>query len=568
MKTPEEKYDKTDNVWAETTQGTPIHISKAISGRKGYFCLGCKKEMLAVKPKIQFRKEHFRHDHFAVKGEKKCTYSDETYRHKLAKELLQRLKHIQVPAVYKFPPPDLEGLKMLIKASEFIEAASIGVELTFYDDENGNLQWGSKKDIDKKYLLIKPDITFFDTEGEPLLFIELVATHGVNDQKMVKLKRLGVNTIQVRIPKDSEEAIEQSLYSTEFTKWIFNYEEERTEYVSISNGRAEAISPLDEEQRNLFTETFNCRQSEIKSLIRRVELHLGSKQYRTIEQGFRDELSRVKRNTKEHQSKLDGLRTEHTEAVNKKLAERRTKIEQQRERIEAEETELAKTNADLGQRYQNKDTNLTVELHEITRKQNAVNRELNGEGEDEDGVGNSNSGTKSSLENLIDFEKREIGRIEQDLETAPGEYKGVEDKLIASSRSSTELENREIERIENKISALPATYITEEEGLSSWLKSEEESITRLFKSQEGELPGEFKSKEDGLEREFEKLREQSLQAIMSRNGVGNTEIALRIRKLFEARGLLDDIEQIQKLYRRNRKAWECFKEGTYESWNK
>lgn len=93
-------YNEENNVYANNVKGKVIHISEACSGRKGYFCLGCERELQAIISKIENRISYVRHDLKAVKNQKKCTYSDETYRHKLAKEILQRIKKIKVPVVY------------------------------------------------------------------------------------------------------------------------------------------------------------------------------------------------------------------------------------------------------------------------------------------------------------------------------------------------------------------------------------------------------------------------------------------------------------------------------------
>ncbi len=54
------EYDK-NNVYAKNVEGDDIHISEAKSGRKGYYCLRCTREMEAVKQTIQFRTSYFRH---------------------------------------------------------------------------------------------------------------------------------------------------------------------------------------------------------------------------------------------------------------------------------------------------------------------------------------------------------------------------------------------------------------------------------------------------------------------------------------------------------------------------
>ena len=77
-------------------------ISDVKSGKHGYRCLQCGGELVAKKHKD--RLDHFAHDPKDVSRLGKCTYSDETYRHKIAKEILQRIKQIKVPALYKLPP--------------------------------------------------------------------------------------------------------------------------------------------------------------------------------------------------------------------------------------------------------------------------------------------------------------------------------------------------------------------------------------------------------------------------------------------------------------------------------
>ena len=56
------KSKETDTDWALTLKQEYIHIDSAESGRKGYYCLGCGKEMEAVKQKKDpTRQSYFRH---------------------------------------------------------------------------------------------------------------------------------------------------------------------------------------------------------------------------------------------------------------------------------------------------------------------------------------------------------------------------------------------------------------------------------------------------------------------------------------------------------------------------
>lgn len=56
-----------ENVYATNVKDEVIHISEAESGRKVYFCLGCKAEMQAVISTKQV--SYFRHNPEDVKGE-------------------------------------------------------------------------------------------------------------------------------------------------------------------------------------------------------------------------------------------------------------------------------------------------------------------------------------------------------------------------------------------------------------------------------------------------------------------------------------------------------------------
>jgi hypothetical protein len=502
----QEKYDD-NNVYARNIKDDVIHVSIAESGKKGYYCLGCGKEMQAVKSKYANRISYFRHDPKAVKGIRKCTYSDETHRHKLAKEILLHLKHIKVPAVYKYAPKGTDGAATFVKNSVLIEAHSVGMEVTFYEDSECNIGWGSNPDIKDKFLLIKPDVTFFDTNGKPILFIELVATHKVSSEKKIKLRRLGVDTIQVKIPKDSPESIQNSFYSTEYTKWIYSYDEECAEYVPVSSGNTEGIPSIDEEQRKLFEESFKCRQVQINNLIRNIKRCLESKQYGDVEKGFRSELSRVKDSAKELESKLEGLREEHRNAVFERFKTQMEEFEREREIFEGEEVGFSNYFKDLDKRYKSKKSILD-------REEKKIDRELSGEIDDEAGDRDSIESrrrecqrNKEELQYLIGEEEGEIARIEEEENGLSEKYRKLRESIVIRFRSLTESENAEIERL-NK----------EEEGWPGKLEADEKK-----------LRGEFEIEEGRVEEEFENLRKQSAEAVGRRSTQGNGELSTRIR---------------------------------------
>ena len=224
-----------------------------------------------MKSQIEGRKSYFRHDATDVKNNKrKCTFSNQDYRHDQAILFLERLKKIKVPILYKYPPVKKLGPIIKIKESQFIEAYFTKKEITFYETENGEVKFGSNPDIEDRYLLIKPDVVFFNNKKEPILLIEVVATHKVDDEKKAKIRRVGIDTVQVSIPKASIEDIKNIFSETVYTKWIYNYEQENTPYIQSSNAGSEGIPQVDEIQRHLFEESFECRQSQIRNLVRTI----------------------------------------------------------------------------------------------------------------------------------------------------------------------------------------------------------------------------------------------------------------------------------------------------------
>ena len=225
---------KEQNEYAKNVKGEPIFILEAESGRKGYLCIGCGEEMEAVrKIKNIHHKSYFRHCAKDVEIERKCTFSNQDYRHRLAIDILQRTKRIKVPNLYKYAPDGSQAI--LLEETQFIEAHSVRAELTFYEDDEAKVHWGKNPETDNKNLLIRPDVTFFDIHGKPILLIEIVVSHKLDDEKKAKIKRLGIDTIQITIPKDSPENIANNFLVTKNTKWVFNHVEQNTFFYSIQS---------------------------------------------------------------------------------------------------------------------------------------------------------------------------------------------------------------------------------------------------------------------------------------------------------------------------------------------
>lgn len=556
----------TKNVYADDIHGKSIFIMDAPSGRKGYFCQGCKKQLEAVRSKIPRRMHFFRHVPVDIKkGERQCTYSDETYRHKLAKRLLLELKQIQLPAVYKYPPKGVDGMAMLLKETHLFEAHSVKMEQVFYETESGEIKAGDPStDIEERYLVVRPDVTFFNEQGKPILFVEVVATHKVSHEKKAKLRRLAIDTVEVRIPQDSPDAIKNTLLNADKIKWIYNQDEAKTEYISISTGNSKPILPIDDEQRKLLDETFECRQAQVRNLIRTIDRILESQQYLSIAGAIGKEIDRVERNTEEHRSKLDELRERHRAAVVERLRERRDAIEREGIRIDGEETKLEEENLDLEGRYLKKKRELDNASARVRWEIQDVDGQLTGDTSKAGGIessigrrGDEIRRAQEQFSDLIAEETRKIAEIERAERELTEEFKRQDEIEVRAIETVTREEEQEIKRIEKEI----------EEG-GGRLRVRIGALPGIFGEKEKDLAREFGSQEERIRTEFEDTRRRTMEAVMSRTGGGGTNFSFRIRKLLEARKLFNDLEQVQSDNKRNRKAWDCFREGAYESWIK
>ena len=386
---------------------------------------------------------------------------------------------------------------MFLKESEFIEAQSVGIERTFYENESGEILSGSNLEIDERNLLIKPDVTFYDVDNKPILFIEIVATHGIDAEKRAKLARLGINCIQVRIPKDKPEAIESIFSITERTKWEFNYDESITDYISISNGNPEGIPPIDEQQRKIFAESFNCRQSQINNLIRTIKRCLESKPYRRIEESIRSEISRVEKNTESARAKLDGIREECRVRVNERFKTEIDQIGRQESEFDSEE----KKYINLEGRYFKKKTEIAGEEKFFVARFKGEISKMDGEGKSIEERKREIDEASNDIRIQIEDQNRIIDRHNRDEETERRNFKGTHQSIIEESellarliKSKTDGVTRDIEKYRSEEEQLPEYFRNEEEAIPGWIESETKRIESEFEDSRKRLHEGFNSK--------------------------------------------------------------------------
>ena len=162
---------------------------------------------------------------------------------------------------------------------------------------------------------------------------------------------MGIDCIQVIIPKDSPENIEKVFEKTNRTKWIYNNEQESREYIPVSLSGGEGISFIDEDQRKFFEESFKCRMSQVGNLIRTINRCVGAEQFREIVENLRSEISRVTRNSELARENIERTRSENAQRIEQFRDRIRTevnlrhqtdidRIHSERKRVEAEELQL------------------------------------------------------------------------------------------------------------------------------------------------------------------------------------------------------------------------------------
>lgn len=200
--------------YAFDAEDREVKISQAVS--KGeYFCQHCRKLLIAKLG--QWNEHHFAHK--AVDTIRPCTFSNESYRHRKAKQLLVARLRIMVPAVYAAPPEGYTGkVPRLAPAREIVAASAVG-ERNIYVDEQAELIVEPREpgepfntEQGRRHLLARPDVVFYDEAGQPILLIEIHAEHRCGPEKIARLQQYGVDTIELSIPRHYDASAIEALF--------------------------------------------------------------------------------------------------------------------------------------------------------------------------------------------------------------------------------------------------------------------------------------------------------------------------------------------------------------------
>lgn len=545
--------DHPENIYANNVEGREVFINDCESGRKGYFCIGCGEEMQAVRFKIALYKSYFRHDYEVSPHERKCVYSSETYRHKLAKEELFITKQLKVPQLLKYHPSDALALAIKLKDEQIISAHSVHIEMPFYENEDGEIMWGRESGYREEQLLIQPDVAFFDSNGKPLLLVEIVATHKISDEKKAKIRRLGINTVQITIPKDSPEAIALSLKSSQRVKWIFNNEEAQSDYLQLSESNPATISFIDAEQRKLLGETLLCREAEIRRLIFSVNNCLRTEQYQRTREHVNSENAKIERFTEQQERELEENADEYRKICEAEYSGEEAEISKS---ITAQEQEVSLIEEDyrgLEKRYTKKKGELELAKSEMEQQ---IRSFTAGGG---DGTGTI-EGRRRSIRHLIREEELDIRGLESDIERIrelieyiPTKFEREDKRTIENLERVIRGRRTNIQSITDRRTALKGIYSGEEKEMATRFEREQERITIEEATYEDELRNDLENRRAELKLTFPQ--------VVVENHTGLPANVSRI--LFEFNGLRFIAEK-EPLVERIKRARETVNNSTYD----
>ena len=199
----------TQITWAVKANGELAHISEVNNGLQcGCSCPACGTVLIARQGKV--REHHFAHANGA-----ECAQAVETAQHLAAKEIIAEHRQMVLPAVeIEFPS---STWRRGIAQERRYEIESV--------------------DVERKLGAIIPDVVV-RVRDRPLL-VEVKVTHGVDDQKLKKIRELGLSCIEIDlsgIERDlSRENLQEVIVDDGASKrWVHNVRahEERKKVLS------------------------------------------------------------------------------------------------------------------------------------------------------------------------------------------------------------------------------------------------------------------------------------------------------------------------------------------------
>ena len=443
--------------------------------------------------------------------------------HKLAKDILQIEKRIKVPSVIK-TSPDGKGKAYKIRDSKVINAHSVEIEMSFYEDEKGILKWQKLSISEQEPLrnrLIRPDVSFFDINGIPILLIEIIVSNDISEDKYLKIKRFGIDTVKVNIPTHNLELVNTFFDTTIYTKWVFNNDEQRTTYISIPTPSGRPVSSSDELEGGIYADSFTCRSNEIKNFIRAVERSLEQKSYSSIKGELDGKLFELEQHSKRDSKRLRELQKEHEREIENEFESDRERLDFQKAELDKYEKQFRLYKTDLEKRYK-------------TRR---------------DEFETKGDFLRESQEQYQSTDQDEIDRIEKIIKSRGRRANGI----------SFEDEERQIEIEEEQIE-------TATRNVENAIRGIGERRTDLLQNSDRKS-NEFSNEIRRIETKFRELGEALDRRFQNRDFVSISPLGQRIAKVIEGGKLLGTIESTTRQFNEFSNARKIIKSETWRDWD-
>ena len=186
------------NLITALKDGQIVNIDDVENGLKcGCVCPACGEPLVAKKGSKMMH-------HFAHHAGHNCEYGYESSLHLAAKNILSTAKRLTVPPVYVVFPDSYKSNELVSEAKE-IEIEKVELEKRFGD--------------------VIPDIVVY--AGGKQFFIEIYVTHPIDEEKLAKLRRADVSTIEIDLSKKKsitslEELEDILLQDNEEKTWKYN----------------------------------------------------------------------------------------------------------------------------------------------------------------------------------------------------------------------------------------------------------------------------------------------------------------------------------------------------------
>jgi Competence protein CoiA-like family len=548
--------------FAHDSEQVRIHIREAESGKNGYFCTQCGRELVARKGDINTH--HFAHDAKDVKRLGKCTYSNEQERFRIAKDILQRIKMVKVPTLSKKPPMGIEGRSYKIRDAQMLMADTVHNDLDFYETPDGRIDYGRDFPNDfyaetddaavQRHFLLRAPVTFFDEAENPILLIELSSTSSIHEARWANIRRLGIDAIQIKIPKGEPQEIEHALYISTYTQWLYNYEQESTPYLLVSDSVADGI-PESDGSSTTFEESIKCRRNRIKNLLRGLTKSLESESYRQAEERLRASLRSLSEDTARDSERLLELQRDHATTIASRFESEEAILRAEEEaiiaaekRISREENETRAEERVIEEQYEDYKERIariqksyqSPRRAEIERIEQEFRRESIFASTLDEGkrkMDAEESQFKSEMVRRTTRMRDEFA--DRDLKMR-NKYFHIEDDL----RTKIEAIDRRRSDIETEFSAIES----DKQRMASSVDEVTSKIDPSTLSDQATAQADFERIGAELRNRFEQLGKQVVHAVETRNlaGVSRHEFRQRITELLRVRTAIFDIAETRK----------------------